>query len=91
MYMCKKACSRSTVAESGHDDYKNVCISSENFAYSVYEYCELKLKNDIEQKKTCKIDMCNLCCTTMDMMKSKNYSIDSMKKCFQDCSKEFNK
>ena len=91
MYLCKKICNRSTVPDIGKDEYKSVCINSENPLTGVYEYCENKLKDDNHAKNTCKLDMCNLCCSTMDAMKNKLYSIDSTKRCFDACNKEFNK
>ena len=38
------------------------------------------------QKESCKLDMCNLCCITMDAMKQKQYSLDNLKKCYKDCN-----
>lgn len=40
-----------------------------------------------KSKESCKLDMCNLCCVTMDSMKKKNFSIDNLKKCYRECSK----
>ena len=39
------------------------------------------------QKEACKLDMCNLCCVTMDAMKKKNYSVDNLRNCYRDCNK----
>ena len=73
------------------DQYKSVCIQSDNPNTNIYDYCDKKLENDLDAKKVCKLDMCNLCCSTMDTIKKVNFSVESMKKCFQDCSEEFNK
>jgi hypothetical protein len=90
MYVCKKACRRSTVAEPAKDDYKAICINSQNPLNSIYDYCDSKI-SDPDSKKTCKLDMCNLCCSTLDSIVHKQYSINSIKKCFEACSHEFNK
>jgi hypothetical protein len=77
------------MAESSDDEYKPVCIFSEQPSENVYSYCDNKI-NDKDAVKTCKLDMCNLCCSTIDTMKSKFYSLDTIKKCFKDCSEKFN-
>lgn len=41
----------------------------------------------IKSKEACKLDMCNLCCVTMDAVKNKSYSIKNLKNCYNDCSK----
>jgi hypothetical protein len=90
MWVCKKACNRATISEPAKDDYKAVCITSQNPLNSIYDYCDNKI-SDPESKKTCKLDMCNLCCSTLDTIQHKKYSINSIKKCFETCSGEFNK
>ena len=40
-----------------------------------------------KSRESCKLDMCNLCCVTMDSMKKKNFSVDNLKKCYRECSK----
>jgi len=90
MYVCKKACRRSTVSEPAKDDYKAICIISQNPLNSIYDYCDTKI-SDPDSKKTCKLDMCNLCCSTLDSIVHKQFSINSIKKCFEACSHEFNK
>ena len=86
--MCKKSCYRATAAENTNDDYVNTCINTTNPTQNVYNYCMNKMKDyDMNLSKFCKIDMCNLCCVTMDPIKKKIYSFDNTKKCFEDCSK----
>lgn len=91
LYLCKKTCNRSSQAQSTNQEYRSVCIQSENPSTNIYDFCDSKMKEKEDEKKTCKLDMCNLCCSTLDIMKSTLYSIDTMKKCFEDCGKEFNK
>lgn len=87
MHTCKKTCYRSTAAEDNNEDYKNTCINSENATQNIYAYCSDKMKDyDENMMNFCKLDMCNLCCVTMDPIKKKNYSFDNVKKCFEDCS-----
>lgn len=87
IHNCKKACFKSTIAVDTTDEYKNVCIASPDPKNNVYDYCEQKM-NQFSQKskEACKLDMCNLCCVTMDAMKKKNYSFDNLKKCFKECN-----
>jgi len=70
------------------NEYKNVCINSADTKRNIYDYCEQKM-NSISQtaKESCKLDMCNLCCVTMDSMKSKSYSTNNLTKCYKDCNK----
>lgn len=89
--MCKKTCYRSLLAEDTNAEYKNTCINSENPVQNIYAYCSDRMKGyDPSLITYCKLDMCNLCCVTMDPMKRKNYSFDNLKKCFKDCSGKFN-
>ncbi len=78
------------IAEDSNDDYKSVCINSTNQETNVYKYCSGKNTKDKSLLRFCKLDMCNLCCVTMDPMKKKNYSVENMKKCFYACSDKFN-
>jgi hypothetical protein len=91
LYLCNKVCSRAVISNPDNDDYKSICIQSANPLTNIYDYCESRMKTSPDEKKTCKLDMCNLCCSTIDVMKKTLYSVDTMKKCFEDCSKEFNK
>lgn len=86
--MCKKTCHRATLAETTNQDYLSTCISSINTPQNIYSYCSYKMKDhDQSLMVYCKLDMCNLCCVTMDPIKKKIYSLDNMKKCFSDCSR----
>merc|ERR1712151_260533 len=91
IHVCKKTCFRATMAATNNNEYKSVCTSSSDSNANIYAYCDNKLDNfSIIQKESCKLDMCNLCCVTMDSMKSKNFSADSLKRCYADCSSVFN-
>jgi hypothetical protein len=88
-YLCKKTCSRAEVAETSEDVYKPICMSSDQPLSNIYSYCDSKM-NDKDSIKMCKLDMCNLCCSTLDSMQHKNFSLETIKKCFKDCSAKFN-
>lgn len=91
MHLCKKTCYRSLLSEDTNKDYQNTCLNSQNSAQNIYTYCDDRMKDyDTTMKNFCKLDMCNLCCVTMDPIKKKNYSTDNIKKCFNDCSSKFN-
>jgi hypothetical protein len=90
MHVCKKSCAKATVSDPNKTEYKNVCIQSQNPISNVYDFCDNKVDDDAESKRICKLDMCNLCCSTIDSIKHKQFSFDSQKKCFEDCNKEFN-
>lgn len=62
---------------------------SENPDKNVYSYCENKFLNP-SSIRTCKLDMCNLCCVNLNTIKKKNHAFETVKSCFNDCSKEFN-
>lgn len=54
---------------------------------NIYAYCENKMGSFSEiQKEACKLDMCNLCCISMDSMKQKQYSLDNLRECYTDCN-----
>jgi hypothetical protein len=87
IHICKKTCFKSTVASSNNDEYKNVCINSSNSNSNIVGYCEKMTNVNNLQKESCKLDMCNLCCVTMDAMKTRIYSVDSLRRCYEDCNK----
>jgi hypothetical protein len=86
LHLCKKTCFKATAPENTTDEYKSVCIQTQVPEKDVYSFCSEKNKDDRILTKYCKLDMCNLCCSTMDAMRKKNYSFDNLKMCFQDCS-----
>ena len=67
---------------------KNIqnCIEPISPEHSLYPYCDENFVGDFHGISRCKTDMCNLCCVTMDAMKSKNFSLDSMRRCYKDCN-----
>ena len=51
----------------------NVCINGQDTKSNIYEFCQTKMANyDTSIMSYCKLDMCNLCCVTMDKMKKKD-------------------
>merc|ERR1711957_806751 len=91
VHVCKKTCFRATIAASSNNEYKNICLNSPDSNSNIFGYCDSKMQSFSEvQKDACKLDMCNLCCVTMDAMKSKNYSMESLKRCYRDCNNAYN-
>jgi len=85
--MCKKTCYKSSIAVDKNDDYKNVCINSNDYRANIYEFCDKKMVLYNQKLLAyCKLDMCNLCCVGMDKIKNKNFSVSNLKRCFEDCS-----
>jgi hypothetical protein len=87
IHVCKKTCYKSTLASTNNDEYKNVCINSPNTNSNIYGYCESMAIFNQVQKESCKLDMCNLCCVTMDAIKTKIYSVNSLRRCYDECNK----
>jgi hypothetical protein len=83
---CKKTCTKQTAAEENATDYKKVCLNSNNPESDTYSFCSNKFKDPVGARN-CKLDLCQLCCVTMDVVRSKNYSYDSFKGCFAECAK----
>jgi len=70
-----------------NEDYIETCIQTTHPETNVYSYCQKRYnKIDNGLLQICKLDMCNLCCVTMDPIKKKRYSWDNMRKCFDSCS-----
>ena len=79
---------KNKVTEHNDHDYSS-CFNFDN-KNNIYSYCEDEL-NDQAMKKICKLDMCNLCCSTMEVLKKKPFGMETIKNCLNDCSKHFNK
>lgn len=87
LHMCKKACYKSSIAVENSNEYKNICIISNDPKIDVFNYCQTKMINyDQKLLAYCKLDMCNLCCVNMDTIKKKNFSFTNVKRCFSECS-----
>jgi len=87
MHNCKKACYKSTISVENSQDYETICINSSTPQNNVYEFCQYKMKYDQSLVQYCKLDMCNLCCVSMDAIKKKSFSFENLKKCFKGCTK----
>ncbi len=87
MHNCKKACYKSAIAIDISKEYENICINSSNPTNNVYQFCDKKMDYDQSLVQYCKLDMCNLCCVTMDSIKKKSFSFDNLKTCFIGCNK----
>lgn len=87
-YTCIRSCEKAETPEIVNEDYVNTCIETKNPLNNIYRYCDIKYKEfDANLINTCKQDVCNLCCATMDPIKHKNYSIENQKNCYLDCEK----
>lgn len=86
-HQCLKMCHKATIGER-HDDYNDVCMDSTNPDKNVYSYCQNKFV-EAPIVRTCKYDMCNLCCVNINTLKRKRHSYDTIKSCFKGCSRKF--
>jgi len=89
-YQCEKSCLGTQIAETSSEEYKDVCINSINPNQNIYNYCSERMKDfDKSLMLHCKLDMCNLCCVTMDKIRNKTFSSQNMMKCFESCAEKF--
>jgi hypothetical protein len=84
---CNKECESAPIAKIRNDDYMTTCISPGSGENNIYESCDGQTTSDIYMKQECKFDMCQLCCTTMDIIKSKIYDFENVKDCLKECDK----
>ena len=90
LHNCKKQCYRNTEETNTDSNYKNLCMMSDNPDKNIYSYCQNKFLNKLSIR-TCKYDMCNLCCVNLNTLKQKKHAFETVKSCFNDCSKKFYK
>jgi hypothetical protein len=84
-HQCVKICHKATAAVP-NTDMSDTCINSKN-QQNVYSYCDSSMKGKQEGFiSKCKLDMCNLCCSTFDVMSSIITSNKAMTHCFENCS-----
>lgn len=82
IHHCSKACHKSLIAESIDEiDYEDICFSSSSYYYT---QCN-KVGNDMENE--CKVDMCKLCCSSLDKIKNRIFEYSSIAKCQIRCEK----
>lgn len=82
IHYCTKTCYKSIIAESIDEiDYEDVCFTSSSYYYN---QCN-KVGNDM--KNECKVDMCKLCCSSLDKIKNKIIEYSSIEKCQIKCEK----
>ncbi len=89
LYICEKLCKRSEMSVDNTHDYRSVCIHSTHQAHNVNTYCEESF-SDNSEKVNCKLDLCNMCCVTMDMMRNTSYSFETVKSCLKECGGTYN-
>ena len=93
LYTCKKKCYKNTKGESDEiskNSYIDVCINSTNPENNIYNYCQNRFPEAF-LVKTCKYDMCNLCCVNVGSIQENSNSYDTLKHCFQSCKNSNNK
>lgn len=76
------------VSIDNNHEYKGICINGYDTTANIYNYCSTKMQGyDASILSYCKLDMCNLCCVTIDNIKKKSYSFSNVKSCYEQCSK----
>jgi hypothetical protein len=71
-----------------NEEYMGVCINGDDTQSNIYNFCSTKMQGyDMTIMSYCKLDMCNLCCVTMDNMKKKSYSFNNVKSCYDKCAR----
>jgi len=89
LYNCKKKCYRNTDVTRHQEGYNNICMLSQNPDRNTYSYCDAKFARKPTYNRTCKYDMCNLCCVNINSLMKKKFSFFTVRQCFKDCSKKF--
>jgi hypothetical protein len=88
-HTCVKICNQSTASVSNVDGI-NKCTTptQEN---NVNSYCSMRMKGKKEGLITkCKLDMCNLCCSTLDAQEETKVSNNATSNCYSQCSNKYN-
>jgi len=89
LHQCVKICNQSTASLAKVDGI-NKCINptQEN---NVNSYCSTKMKGKQKGLITkCKLDMCNLCCSTLDAQEESKISNNATSSCYSHCSNKYN-
>ena len=89
IHQCVKLCYQSSASKT---DVKSSdqCLNSVT-NQNVYTYCENSMSGKpFDFINKCKLDMCNLCCATIDAQLGLKTSARSEKSCFSACSFRFN-
>ncbi len=83
-FLCHKQCQ---LTEMGTVEKTwNNCIESPHPESSVYPYCDNHFKRDYFERQRCKVDMCNLCCISVDNIKG-SLKDESVNECYSKCLK----
>lgn len=56
---------------------------------SIYPFCESIFNKKYFQSSRCKVDMCNLCCTSFDFTTKSKISKLNLQSCYKGCVKTF--
>ena len=88
-HQCIKTCYQSTSSDK-NADISGTCINSPTQS-NAYTYCDSSMNGkDSGFITKCKLDMCNLCCATVDAMLDAPSSSKTEANCFNMCSIKFN-
>jgi len=89
-HQCIKVCYQSHSSQANIDT-SDKCINSPT-QQNVYSYCENSMSGKAQGFiNKCKLDMCNLCCSTADIMMGMKTSNQAEVNCFSKCSSSFNR
>ena len=89
LHICLKKCHFINIDHT--TDYTSSCINTNN-NNTAYSYCDSVFANNSnnENSAKCKLDMCNLCCATLETTTNIEVSYYTEFLCFQSCSLKFN-
>ena len=88
-YACNKQCRKDTESVASDDNNKNwkdLCVYRINYkTHNFADFCRIE-HADSKAQNLCKLDSCNLCCTTYDTILHLNISLKSTNDCLAKCS-----
>ncbi len=83
--LCVKQCD--IIREGSNTKEWKQCVEPDHPEKSIYPYCDDYFANDFYQRSRCKIDMCNLCCVSMDVKDEQKLSDTATSSCYEKCLK----
>ena len=83
--LCNKQCSLINDEDTKDQSWRN-CATPTFPTQSVYQYCDDMEKSEYRED-TCKVDMCNLCCSKYDYDSKIKISSNSLKLCYANCER----
>ena len=87
-HQCKKQCYRNTISDTSiNTDYKDICLGSAKLNAIAYQKCDSNPESSI--RKECKKDICKLCCSSLEKITKKPYSMSTIHQCSIECDSLF--